>query len=74
MAGLHIHSCFGIYPHVVVKVGVPAETKNVWAGELVKALYSLHAGDVDTGVGMNTGVVMAPANHDGAVKYCMAAG
>lgn len=57
-----------------VKVGVHAETKNVDTGFGVKAFYSLHAGDVEAGEGMNTGVVMTPANHDGAVKYYMSTG
>lgn len=46
IAGLPIHPWLGICSVLSSKVGVPAETKNIEAGEGVKAFYSLHAGDV----------------------------
>lgn len=72
--GLRIHSCVGNDPGEDVKVGVPAETKKVYTGNGIKALYSSHAGDVWSGDYINTGGGITIVNHDGAYKNCIATG
>lgn len=72
--GLPVCSCLGIASEVCVYAGNPAESKNVYSGEGVKVGYSIHSGDVEAGVCINTGVGITIRNHDGVNKRKIAPG